>query len=181
MRARLITHDQAVAVLQILRDACGYCADPYNGKGFVRAITDKDRPCEEWRFIGALGFGGKFRNNGNNDGIPYVDCNPEDETPERRAMVDAANTRLRLLFDATLSDADQKILAALDERGGTLTGDVARQASPWGHPQRIESAWVRNHLLALQARGLVTQLDGQKPACWLRTPAGTAALTASAL
>ena len=51
--------------------------------------------CHEYRFIGALGFGGKFRNNGNNDNVPYVDCYFESLTPARQAMMDRANARLR--------------------------------------------------------------------------------------
>lgn len=53
--------------------------------------------CREWRFCGALGFGGKLRDRRfTYDGLPrfYVDCYREDETPERRKMIDAANARL---------------------------------------------------------------------------------------
>ena len=49
----------------------------------------------EYRFQGALGFGGKFRNHG------YgwrVDCYSEDETPERLAMIESANAALAELY-----------------------------------------------------------------------------------
>ena len=100
MRIREITEDQAKKVLQILKEECGYRCDPYNGEGFIRAITTvgNEHPCEEYRFIGALGFGGKFRNNGNRANTPYVDCYPENETPDRKTMIEAANMRLALLF-----------------------------------------------------------------------------------
>ena len=69
---------------------------------FVRAIStvlvDDHMICREYRFCGALGFGGKFRNNGNRNNTPHVDCYPEHETPERLAMIEAANRRLATLF-----------------------------------------------------------------------------------
>lgn len=49
-------------------------------------------PPREYRFIGDLEFGGKFR-------FPRfsVDCYPEDETPERLAMISSANKQLKEL------------------------------------------------------------------------------------
>lgn len=38
----------------------------------------------EWRFQGDLGFGGKFRADGNRH---YVYCYPEDETPKRKKLI----------------------------------------------------------------------------------------------
>ncbi len=96
---REITEAEAKIVLQILKEECCYTPDQYDGPVFVRCITDQEQPCHEWRFIGKLGFGGKFRNNGNRDNVPYVDCYPENETPERRAMIERANERLAELFD----------------------------------------------------------------------------------
>jgi hypothetical protein len=78
--------------------------------------------------------------------------------------------------DTRLTEVDRKILAALDERGGSLTGDVAAAARPWGRDRRVESAWTRERLVDLKKRGLVAELDDQKPVCWLRTAAGTEAL-----
>ena len=49
--------------------------------------------------MGSLGFGGKFRNNGNRNNTPHVNCYPEDETPARLAMIAAANKRLDELFN----------------------------------------------------------------------------------
>lgn len=45
--------------------------------------------CEEYRFMGRLGFGGKYRSKTNT-----VDCYPEDMTPERRTIIDATNAAL---------------------------------------------------------------------------------------
>lgn len=47
----------------------------------------------EYRFQGALGFGGKIWIERN--GSSRVTCYPEDETPERRRMIDAANAALK--------------------------------------------------------------------------------------
>lgn len=55
-----------------------------------------DGDMREWRFQGALGFGGKFRKHHEKW---YVDCYPEDETPERLAMIEKANVRLKGLFE----------------------------------------------------------------------------------
>lgn len=45
----------------------------------------------EWRFSGHLGFGGKFWRNA---GQHYVTCYREDETPERRTMIDNLNQEI---------------------------------------------------------------------------------------
>jgi hypothetical protein len=54
------------------------------------------RGADEYRFIGALGFGGKFWLH-HRDGI-YVTCYPEDETPERREMIAATNDALATVW-----------------------------------------------------------------------------------
>lgn len=97
---REINRAQAETVLLILKEECGYRADPYDGEGFIRAIITggKVNICSEYRFIGAIGSGGKFRNNGNCDNTPYVDSYQESLNPERRAMIERANKRLADLF-----------------------------------------------------------------------------------
>ena len=60
--------------------------------------------CGEWdefRFQGDLGFGGKMYAKRDS---AYVSCYPEDSTPERRVMIERANTRLTRLFDALCGD-----------------------------------------------------------------------------
>lgn len=90
-----ITTEQAAAALQILKDECGYAPSHYSGE-FERTAVEG---CSEYRFCGSLGFGGKFRNNGNNENVPYVDYYQENKTPERDAAVQRANERLRILFE----------------------------------------------------------------------------------
>jgi hypothetical protein len=99
---RQITKDEAIAARQILVEECGFRPD--DGRcSFVALITANinrwSHACHEYRFMGDLGFGGKFRNNGNHDNTPYVDCYPEHETPDRLAMIEAANRRLDALFN----------------------------------------------------------------------------------
>lgn len=101
---REISESQAWNVLNILVEECGHrVMDPRDAAAFVSAIIvpqpDSKHDCREYRFCGALGFGGKFRNNGNRDNTPYVDCYSEHETPARLQMIEAANRRLAELFE----------------------------------------------------------------------------------
>ncbi len=50
----------------------------------------------EYRFQGSLGFGGKYRDEG--EGAPYVSCYPEDRNASRDATLAAVNSRLGELF-----------------------------------------------------------------------------------
>lgn len=101
---REITEQQARQVLSILVEECDHkIFDPRDADAFVQSIIVPQprgavHDCREYRFCGALGFGGKFRNNGNNENTPYVDCYREDETPARLAMIESANKRLAELF-----------------------------------------------------------------------------------
>lgn len=98
MARRIITRDQALRCLAVLCEECRWRPGQYDGENFVRYITGvQNNALTEWRFQGALGFGGKFRNNGNHD-TPYVDCYGEDETPARLAMIERANRRLAEIF-----------------------------------------------------------------------------------
>ena len=63
-------------------------AKEYWRSDFVRCMTD-DEPSREYRFSGALGFGGKYWIKRN-----AVDCYSEDLTPEREAVIKATNARL---------------------------------------------------------------------------------------
>lgn len=49
----------------------------------------------EFRFMGTLGFGGKFWKK--RDGY-YISCYPEDETPGRLVLIQEANRLLRESF-----------------------------------------------------------------------------------
>ena len=62
---------------------------------FIRDHYENIPYVNEYRFCGNLGFGGKFWFN--DDGEMYVTCYPEDETPERLAMIEKARNLLFLL------------------------------------------------------------------------------------
>lgn len=84
-----LTPNQANAVYDILVKDAGASED--GREDFVYLQTHDH--LREYRFIGGLGFGGKFRRNGWEDRW-YVDCYTEDLTPERQAMIEAANAAL---------------------------------------------------------------------------------------
>lgn len=56
---------------------------------FVYEHLREDYPCNEWRFCGKLGFGGKYRSMRNS-----VDCYQEDETNERVELIKQMNIEL---------------------------------------------------------------------------------------
>lgn len=71
---------------------------------------------------------------------------------------------------------DLKILSALAEDGGFTALAVADRADLGSGNGRMRSGAMRSWLSLLEARGLVAKMDDLKPICWIRTPAGTAAL-----
>lgn len=97
---RQISKQQANAIWDILVRHAGANDDPDARHNFVFDATSP-RPTGEYRFMGRLGFGGKFRNNGNNNNVPYVDYYLVDRTIARDAVVLATNAFLGDLFGAT--------------------------------------------------------------------------------
>lgn len=80
-----------------------------------------------------------------------------------------------------LSRYDRWILELLSEDGGFVTGHIARNVPMFGSNGHQQSGTVRSWLIDLKKRGLVRFLDDQKPVCWVRTAAGTAALFAQTI
>lgn len=97
---REITPEQADAVYDILIRHAGARDNGDARHNFVFAVTSS-QPTDEYRFMGHLGSGGKFRNNGNNNDVPYVDYYPEERTKSRDAVVLATNAFLAELFGVT--------------------------------------------------------------------------------
>jgi len=60
-----------------------------NREAFFFDHLDKEYPCEEWRFCGHLGFGGKYRSRSNT-----VDCYNEDATALRKQIMQDVNRAL---------------------------------------------------------------------------------------
>lgn len=88
---RRLTKEQAVRVYEVLFEHCGARPAEDDVASFVHEFT-RENPTSEYRFCGALGFGGKFR-------FPRfsVDCYPEDSNPIRDKMVSDGNAALAAL------------------------------------------------------------------------------------
>ena len=89
-----MNNELANQIYDILIDECG--ASPELRKGFVQYLCDLDGYRKEWRFMGLLGFGGKFYAERNGCGW-RVDCYREDRTPERESVIGRANKLLNEL------------------------------------------------------------------------------------
>ncbi len=86
-----MTPKQADAVYDVLVEHCGA---PDHPDSFLRAdfiLRQMAGSADEYRFMGALGGGGKFWNC---NGRWYVNCYAEDLTDERLRMISAANEAL---------------------------------------------------------------------------------------
>lgn len=90
-----ISAEKAAAAYEILVEVVG--AEPMDRHDFVHHVATKPKPSVEYRLNSRLGFGGKFRNNGNRP-TPYVDCYEEDRNAERDALMTRANEALANLF-----------------------------------------------------------------------------------
>jgi hypothetical protein len=94
-RSRVLTEQQAHGIYDVLEQECG--AQPDERGAFITSAESIG--ITEYRFCGALGFGGKVWDDG-----PWqfdagrarfrVSCYREDETPERRLAILRANVRL---------------------------------------------------------------------------------------
>lgn len=85
----------ALRIWEILQRTCG--ASVHWAGNFVRMACDymDTGKMLEYRFQGNLGFGGKvWINNGPH---PYVTCYPEDITPDKQKVIDAANLELKAI------------------------------------------------------------------------------------
>lgn len=84
-------------VYDILVEECGARDDADSRHDFVHHHTKDDLP-GEYRFVGALGMGGKFYLGYSFDGRRmHVDYYPQDQSPERDRMVAEAKKRLAQL------------------------------------------------------------------------------------
>lgn len=81
-------------VYAILVELGGATLDGWQKDAFIQAHLDKEYPCQEWRFGGRLGFGGKYYSRENR-----VDCYIEDYKGARRDLIAQINTKLKSLKD----------------------------------------------------------------------------------
>lgn len=95
---RRITEAEANSVYSALIQLAGARDDAYLRYAFVHHACEGT---EEYSFQGKLGFGGKFRNDGNMDGVPHIDCYPEDATEEHLRTINNVNAVLAAMFRAS--------------------------------------------------------------------------------
>ena len=79
------------AIYDVLVQECG--ASEGLRDNFVDSFKDTSRYMVEYGFPGVLNTAWHYFESP--DGWRYVTCYVEDETPERRAIIDAANQRLK--------------------------------------------------------------------------------------
>jgi hypothetical protein len=99
-----LTENQALLVYASLIQHAGANSDPDSVASFVFEFT-REKPTNEYRFQGNLGFGGKFR-------FPRftVDCYPPEKhdppavTAEREQIVSVTNARLAELHRKFLAE-----------------------------------------------------------------------------
>lgn len=91
MRTTSLTEVDALAAYAILVANAGAAAAADHFDSFVHEFT-KEVPTSEWAIPGPLGTGGKFR-------FPQllVECNPEDLSPARVAIIARTNKALAAL------------------------------------------------------------------------------------
>ena len=87
----VLTTEEANKIFDVLVETCN--ASETLRQPFV--VNQTTEVINEWRFGGALGFGGKFWRKP--DRI-HVNQYAENETPKTRKMIEAANERLAELF-----------------------------------------------------------------------------------
>jgi hypothetical protein len=87
-----IESDAANAIFDLLVAECA--ASEHDRDLFLAAHREG---CREYRFMGSLGFGGKFWNY---DRRWYVNCYPEDMRPERTETIGRANELLARLKES---------------------------------------------------------------------------------
>ncbi len=86
-------------VYDILVESAGARDDAYDKRTFVHSALEWDYNFNfEYRFMGSLGGGGKIWLP--LDGDPYVNCYRENETPERKSMMEETNRKLSALVKA---------------------------------------------------------------------------------
>lgn len=105
----IIPETIANKIYDILTAECG--APDWMRDDFVYFCTNLFQS-REYRFIGSLGFGGKFWHN---DGRFYVNCYPEDMTVPRAEAIKSANEKLAAVYSAIMP-------AVEPETGGTSHG-----------------------------------------------------------
>jgi hypothetical protein len=88
-----LTQVEANKIYDILIQHAGAAETKYHREQFVFSQMSEVQP--EYRFMGALGFGGKFRRNSRDD-TWFVNCYPEDSDSFKRDAIEKTNEALKL-------------------------------------------------------------------------------------
>ena len=86
-----MTKEKANKVYDLLVEIGG--ASESDRENFVYHHSTSSSICEEWRFGGKLGFGGKYRSQKNR-----VDCYKEDENEKTLEIINRLNNSLKEIF-----------------------------------------------------------------------------------
>ena len=81
-----MTKELAEKVYDILVNIGGANADDKSSFVLHHAYLERNAICQEWRFQGKLGYGGKYYSQ-----INIVDCYLEDRTPKRIKLIEEIN------------------------------------------------------------------------------------------
>lgn len=93
----IIDDNTANRIYDVLEIECG--APPQMRLDFI-CFCARSYSSREYRFIGHLGFGGKFWHNNNKF---YVSCYREDETDERVRAIEKANKALAEIYERMMA------------------------------------------------------------------------------
>ena len=94
-RTTLVAYFEAVWDT-VLVPLCGASKEPFERLSFVISHTEDEYPCNQYRFCGSFGFGGKLiRASDLRTSIAYY---PEDTTPARDEKQRVANLALQELW-----------------------------------------------------------------------------------
>lgn len=99
-----MTEDIAHQIYDILAAHAGADAAPHSisRRQFITFMT-RPTMIREYRFVGNLGFGGKFHDDGHRW---RVGCYREDDTPERDAIIERTNAALAEFRDQVYAELE---------------------------------------------------------------------------
>lgn len=102
LRSKIQDPDISNRVYTILVTTCG--ASESERKDFVHAMQRTEQLCQEWRFRGMIGFGGKFYCSD----LWCVGCYPEEEGPDSVTRIAEANEQLIAFAKELMSTSEER-------------------------------------------------------------------------
>ena len=92
MKEKLISPEKAQKIYDLLVSIGG--ASERMMDSFIYHHCESKEGCDEWRFQGKLGFGGKYYSERN-----VVDCYTEDRNPTTIAIINELNDKLSDIYE----------------------------------------------------------------------------------